>query len=78
MADTKMITAQFPGRCRTCGGRICQGDQINWSRADGANHTSCDTGSSDRCIGCGVDAGRQMMSASLGPSCPDCYDQLSG
>ena len=27
------------------------------------------------CIGCG---GRAEMNASLGPSCPDCYDDLSG
>ena len=31
-----------------------------------------------RCVGCGIDAGKMMMSASLGPSCPDCYDTLSG
>ena len=28
-----------------------------------------------RCIGCG---GPAEMNASLGPSCPDCYDDLSG
>jgi hypothetical protein len=27
------------------------------------------------CIGCGAPA---SMGASLGPSCPDCYDELSG
>ena len=28
-----------------------------------------------QCIGCG---GPAEMNASLGPSCPDCYDNLSG
>ena len=28
-----------------------------------------------RCVGCG---GPAEMNASLGPACPDCYDDLSG
>jgi hypothetical protein len=28
-----------------------------------------------RCVGCG---GPGEMNASMGPSCPDCYDDLSG
>jgi hypothetical protein len=71
------ITARFPGRCRNCGGRISQGDKINWNRDGGATHISCDDGGGHSCIGCGIDAGDQMMHASLGLSCPDCYADLT-
>jgi hypothetical protein len=73
-----VITAKFQGRCRNCGGRIAQGDQINWNRDAGASHVSCDESGGHCCIGCGIDAGKMMMNASLGLSCPDCYDELSG
>jgi hypothetical protein len=74
-----VMTAKFRGQCRSCGGRIYQGDPINWSRDAGASHAKCDEiGSGHSCVRCGVDAGDQMMSASLGLSCPDCYDDLSG
>ena len=79
-----VMAAKFSGQCRTCGGRIVKGSQINWSRKAGANHLNCNEAGPDIgngrdhcCVLCGVDAGAQMMNASLGLSCPDCYDDLS-
>jgi hypothetical protein len=77
-----IIAARFPGTCRECGRRIHQGDRINWARGAGSTHLNCNEVGIDegdhRCIGCGIDAGTMMMNASLGLSCPDCYDELSG
>ena len=79
------MTARYRGQCRACGGRINQGDQINWGRTTGASHVNCNevgidigSGRDHHCALCGVDAGAQMMHASLGLSCPECYDDLSG
>lgn len=32
------MKAKFNGKCRDCGGRIEAGDEIRWSRAQGARH----------------------------------------
>jgi hypothetical protein len=35
------ITAKYPGTCRECGGRIQQGDRIEWEKGAGAAHVEC-------------------------------------
>lgn len=35
------IVAKFACRCTRCGGKIVAGEQIEWSRADGASHSKC-------------------------------------
>jgi hypothetical protein len=35
------ITAKFPGKCRSCGGRIAVGEQVEWEKGKGAAHNSC-------------------------------------
>jgi hypothetical protein len=32
------MKAKFEGKCRECGGVIYAGDEIRWSRAEGARH----------------------------------------
>lgn len=32
------MKAKFNGKCRDCGGAIYAGDEIRWSRAEGARH----------------------------------------
>jgi hypothetical protein len=32
------MKAKFEGKCRDCGGLIYAGDEIRWSRAEGARH----------------------------------------
>lgn len=37
-----VMAAKYPGKCRKCGGQIYVGDQIEWSKEDGARHaTKC-------------------------------------
>lgn len=36
-----VILAKFKGKCRVCGCTILRGDQIEWSRAEGAAHVKC-------------------------------------
>lgn len=36
------MRAKFNGRCRDCGGVIHAGDEIRWSRAEGARHWDAD------------------------------------
>ena len=33
--------AKFPGLCKVCSVRFPVGEQINWSKADGASHLAC-------------------------------------
>jgi len=35
------IKARYKGRCRVCGGEINPGDEIEWSRSQGAAHVEC-------------------------------------
>ena len=37
------ITARFPGRCRSCGGDFAAGEEIEWTRGEGAAHPVCPT-----------------------------------
>jgi hypothetical protein len=39
MATT--ITAKFNGRCNVCGGSVSAGEEIVWSKAEGARHPNC-------------------------------------
>ncbi len=40
--ETKM-TARFPGKCTSCGGRISVGASILWAKGEGARHADCST-----------------------------------
>lgn len=35
------IKAKYPGQCKTCGGHINVGEEIEWSREKGARHIEC-------------------------------------
>jgi len=35
------IIAKYAGRCQVCGGHIAAGEEIEWSKAEGARHTKC-------------------------------------
>ena len=64
---------------------IAWGADADWADAEGLAegiraHCQATFGpprreSRSRCVGCG---GPAEMNASMGPSCPDCYDDLSG
>jgi hypothetical protein len=35
------MTAKFPGKCTSCGGRISVGASILWAKGEGARHADC-------------------------------------
>jgi hypothetical protein len=35
------MTARFPGKCTSCGGRISVGATILWAKGEGARHVNC-------------------------------------
>ena len=39
------MISKYSGTCRDCGEKINKGDRINWSRATGAVHENCESGS---------------------------------
>lgn len=41
------IKARYKGRCRVCGGGINPGDEIEWTRSQGAAHADCATSASE-------------------------------
>ncbi|MDH5362783.1 MAG: hypothetical protein OEY99_07150 [Aigarchaeota archaeon] len=41
------IKARYKGRCRVCGGEINPGDEIEWTRSQGAAHAECATSTSE-------------------------------
>jgi ribosomal protein L37E len=74
------ITAKYAGRCRRCGGRISVGDQIEWSKGEGARHVECESRPAatthrvlngqlwEECPRCG----REPVYISLGGLCEHC------
>jgi hypothetical protein len=40
---TTTMTARFPGKCASCGGRISVGSSILWAKGEGARHADCST-----------------------------------
>ena len=35
------ITAKFSGKCSVCGGAISVGARVEWTKGEGARHTTC-------------------------------------
>jgi hypothetical protein len=35
------MISKYPGKCRICGKPYRVGDEINWSKEDGASHPAC-------------------------------------
>jgi hypothetical protein len=38
---TKTMAARYPGKCSVCSGHISVGDQIEWTKGEGARHVDC-------------------------------------
>ena len=37
----KQMAAKYSGTCKHCGGGIAKGEQIEWSKGQGASHADC-------------------------------------
>lgn len=73
------MVSKFNGRCKTCGGRIRQGDNIIWSKATGAMHLECAPQQQEEdggvvCSFCGepTEEGARMEESDL-VWCPTCW-----
>lgn len=36
-----MLTAKYPGTCKTCNGYFTRGEQIDWNKGAGSSHARC-------------------------------------
>jgi len=69
------MIAKYNGTCKTCGGKINAGDEINWTKATGASHVTCGNAANPETKHVGND-GRGFPSKYAG-TCIECGDNIA-